>query len=85
MVVGIMKTFKIVWYIGSIINNRQQILDSKIVQAKTIDDIDACQILPDDVKQKIPYIRITHINDTLRTIDYGNYSKFLAIETIEGD
>lgn len=80
-----MKKFKIVWYIGSVDNNQQEILDSKIEYAEDIDQVDACAILPESIRQKICYTRILMTSDTIRNIDYGSYVKFLAVEEIKGD
>ena len=80
-----MKKFKIVWYIGNVANNQQEILDSKIEYAEDIDQVDACTILPESIRQKIYYTRILMTSDTIRNIDYGSHTKFLAVEEIKGD
>lgn len=80
-----MKKFKIVWYIGAVDNNQQEILDSKIEYAEDIDQVNACTILPESIRQKICYTRILMTSDTIRNIDYGSHTKFLAIEEIKGD
>ena len=57
----------------------------EIEYAEDIDQVDACVILPESIRQKICYTRILMTSDTIRNIDYGSHTKFLAIEEIKGD
>ena len=59
------------------------IYKSMIVEAKSIDDINATIILPDSIKRKVFYVRKLYTSEIKRNYDYGSWSEFIEAEEIK--
>ena len=75
-----MKKFEITWY-RVLLGGKREILDTKIVEAEHIDDIDGTQILPPNAF-KIYYVRKAFIGSTQRWLDYGSHTRFIEINEV---
>ena len=77
-----MKKFVLKWGKGNVLEIKV-IYKSMIVEAKSIDDINATIILPDSIKRKVFYVRKLYTSETKRNYDYGSGSEFIEAEEIK--
>ena len=77
-----MKKFVLKWGKGNVLEIKV-IYKSMIVEAKSIDDINATIILPDSIKRKVFYVRKIYTSETNRNYDYGSWSEFIEAEEIK--
>ena len=77
-----MKKFVLKWGKGNVLEIKV-IYKSMIVEAKSIDDINATIILPDSIKRKVFYVRKLYTSETKRNYDSGSWSEFIEAEEIK--
>ena len=77
-----MKKFVLKWGKGNVLEIKV-IYKSMIVEAKSIDDINATIILPDSIKRKVFYVRKLYTSEIKRNYDYGSWSEFIEAEEIK--
>lgn len=77
-----MKKYVLKWGKGNVLEIKV-IYKSMIVEAKSIDDINATIILPDSIKRKVFYVRKLYTSEIKRNYDYGSWSEFIEAEEIK--
>lgn len=77
-----MKRFILKWGRGSVYGI-QIVYKTATVEEENIDNINPLEILPDDIKRKVPYVRIIHTSETKRNYDYGSWVDFIEAEEIK--
>ena len=77
-----MKKFVLKWGKGNVLEIKV-IYKSMIIEAKSIDDINPIDILPDTIKKRVCYVRKILTSETKRNYDYGSWSEFIEAEEIK--
>ena len=77
-----MKKFILKWGKGSVLGI-QIIYKTMTIEKENIDEINAIDILPDTIKNRVCYVRKIFTSETKRNYDYGSWSEFIETEEIK--
>ena len=77
-----MKKYNLKWGEG-LISRIQKVYKTMEVEAENMDALNPLVILPEELREKIEYVRTIICSDTRRSYDYGSWSEFIEAEELK--